>query len=140
MSVKVRCDWMGVWCCCHGCHCRRRCGSSTRVLTLSLWRPIVFLTMLRHRRRQVMISRMFAEFEQRKKQLESRDAEQKKKAKEEQAEKEFMEALKKRCVSWCWMMSSALPISARSSPCPCRSPYPSTSNIPIPPAGSRYRP
>ena len=33
---------------------------------------------------QVMISRMFAEFEQRKKQLEVRDAEQKKKAKEEQ--------------------------------------------------------
>ena len=32
-----------------------------------------------------MISRMFAEFEQRKKQLESRDADQKVKAKEEQA-------------------------------------------------------
>ncbi|KAL1511391.1 hypothetical protein AB1Y20_006192 [Prymnesium parvum] len=45
---------------------------------------------------KVMISRMFAEFEQRKKQLEERDAEQKKKAKEEQAEREFMEALKKR--------------------------------------------
>eukprot|EP00966_Prymnesium_polylepis_P110822 2563599-Prymnesium_polylepis.1 len=34
---------------------------------------------------QVMISRMFAEFEQRKKQLEARDAQQKQKAKEEQA-------------------------------------------------------
>jgi len=78
---------------------------------------------------QVMISRMFAEFEQRKKQMEERDANLKKKAKEEQvnqtpsspisigacrtfrapappstilartrlqAEREFMEALKKR--------------------------------------------
>jgi len=45
---------------------------------------------------KVMISRMFAEFEQRKKQLETKDAEMKAKAKEEQAEREFMEALKKR--------------------------------------------
>jgi len=45
---------------------------------------------------KVMISRMFAEFEQRKKQLEARDAQQKQKAKEEQAEREFMDALKKR--------------------------------------------
>ena len=45
---------------------------------------------------KVMISRMFAEFEQRKKQLEERDKEQRDKAKEQQAEKEFMEALQKR--------------------------------------------
>jgi len=45
---------------------------------------------------KVMISRMFAEFEQRKAQLAAKDAEQKQKAKEEQAEKEFMDALKKR--------------------------------------------
>lgn len=45
---------------------------------------------------KVMISRMFAEFEQRKKQLEKQDAEAKKKAREEQAEREFMEALKKK--------------------------------------------
>jgi DnaJ family protein C protein 8 len=45
---------------------------------------------------KIMISRMFAEFEQRRKQLEKQDAEQRKKAKDEQAEREFMEALKKR--------------------------------------------
>jgi len=45
---------------------------------------------------KVMISRMFAEFESRKRQLEEKDAEQRKKAKEEQAEREFMEALAKR--------------------------------------------
>ena len=45
---------------------------------------------------KIMISRMFAEFEQRKKQLEKQDADAKAKAKEEQAEREFMEALKKR--------------------------------------------
>ena len=44
---------------------------------------------------KVMICRMFAEFEQRKAQLEKQDAEHRKKAKEEQAEREFMEALKK---------------------------------------------
>ncbi len=43
---------------------------------------------------KVMISRMFAEFEARKKQLEKQDAEAKKKAKEEQAEREFLAALK----------------------------------------------
>ena len=45
---------------------------------------------------KIMISRMFAEFEQRKKQLEAKDKEMKKAAQEEQAEKEFMEALKKK--------------------------------------------
>eukprot|EP00310_Coccolithus_braarudii_P014903 CAMPEP_0183351154 /NCGR_PEP_ID=MMETSP0164_2-20130417/23395_1 /TAXON_ID=221442 /ORGANISM="Coccolithus pelagicus ssp braarudi, Strain PLY182g" /LENGTH=272 /DNA_ID=CAMNT_0025523265 /DNA_START=34 /DNA_END=852 /DNA_ORIENTATION=- len=45
---------------------------------------------------KVMISRMFAEFESRKRMLETRDMEQRKKAKEEQAEREFMEALAKR--------------------------------------------
>lgn len=44
---------------------------------------------------KIMICRMFAEFEQRKAQLEKQDAEAKVKAKEEQAEREFMEALKK---------------------------------------------
>ena len=44
---------------------------------------------------KVMISRMFAEFEQRKKQLEKQDQDARKKAKEEQAEREFMDALKK---------------------------------------------
>jgi DnaJ family protein C protein 8 len=44
---------------------------------------------------KIMICRMFAEFEQRKAQLEKQDAEHRKKAKEEQAEREFMEALKK---------------------------------------------
>ena len=43
-----------------------------------------------------MISRMFAEFEQRKKQLETKDKEMKKQAQEQQAEKEFMDALKKK--------------------------------------------
>lgn len=43
-----------------------------------------------------MICRMFAEFEQRKAQLEKQDADAKKKAQAEQAEREFMEALKKR--------------------------------------------
>jgi len=42
---------------------------------------------------KVMISRMFAEFEQRKRQLEERDQQARKKQKEEEAEKEFMEAL-----------------------------------------------
>jgi len=45
---------------------------------------------------KVMISRMFSEFESRKRQLETRDMEARKKAKEEQAEREFMEALAKR--------------------------------------------
>jgi len=45
---------------------------------------------------KIMISRMFAEFEQRKRALEIKDTEARKKAKEEQAEKEFMEALAKR--------------------------------------------
>jgi DnaJ family protein C protein 8 len=45
---------------------------------------------------KVMISRMFSEFESRKRQLETRDVEARKKAKEEQAEREFMEALAKR--------------------------------------------
>ena len=45
---------------------------------------------------KVMICRMFAEFEQRKKQLEKQDAEAKKKARDELAEREFMEALQKR--------------------------------------------
>ena len=45
---------------------------------------------------KIMISRMFAEFEQRKKVLEQRDKDQRKKAQEEQAEREFMEALQKR--------------------------------------------
>lgn len=45
---------------------------------------------------KIMISRMFAEFEQRKKQLEEKDKEMKKAAQEAQAEKEFMEALKKK--------------------------------------------
>jgi len=45
---------------------------------------------------KVMICRMFAEFEQRKKQLEHKDAEAKKKAQEELAEREFLEALKKK--------------------------------------------
>ena len=45
---------------------------------------------------KVMICRMFAEFEQRKKQLEKQDAEAKKKAQEELAEKEFLEALRKK--------------------------------------------
>merc|ERR1719198_1571642 len=45
---------------------------------------------------KVMICRMFAEFEQRKKQLEAQDAAAKKKAQEEQAEREFMDALAKR--------------------------------------------
>ena len=45
---------------------------------------------------KVMICRMFAEFEQRKAQLEKQDAEAKKKAREEQAEREFMEALAKK--------------------------------------------
>eukprot|EP00316_Scyphosphaera_apsteinii_P005704 CAMPEP_0119304514 /NCGR_PEP_ID=MMETSP1333-20130426/5722_1 /TAXON_ID=418940 /ORGANISM="Scyphosphaera apsteinii, Strain RCC1455" /LENGTH=272 /DNA_ID=CAMNT_0007307413 /DNA_START=29 /DNA_END=847 /DNA_ORIENTATION=- len=45
---------------------------------------------------KVMISRMFAEFEQRKRQLEERDQQERKRVKEEQAEKEFMEALAKR--------------------------------------------
>jgi|TARA_B100000524_G_scaffold73185_1_gene33611 DnaJ family protein C protein 8 len=45
---------------------------------------------------KIMISRMFAEFESRKKQLEERDKEQRKRAREEQAEKEFMDALAKR--------------------------------------------
>merc|ERR1719217_1876742 len=45
---------------------------------------------------KIMISRMFAEFEQRKKQLEAKDKEMKKAAQEAQAEKEFMEALKKK--------------------------------------------
>ena len=45
---------------------------------------------------KVMICRMFAEFEQRKKQLEEKDKEMKKAAQEAQAEKEFMEALKKK--------------------------------------------
>jgi len=45
---------------------------------------------------KIMICRMFAEFEQRKAQLEKQDADAKKKAREEQAEREFMEALKKR--------------------------------------------
>ena len=45
---------------------------------------------------KVMICRMFAEFEQRKKQLEKQDAEAKKKAQEELAEREFLEALKKK--------------------------------------------
>lgn len=44
---------------------------------------------------KIMICRMFAEFEQRKAQLEKQDADARKKAKEEQAEREFMEALKK---------------------------------------------
>lgn len=44
---------------------------------------------------KIMICRMFAEFEQRKAQLEKQDAEHRKKAKEEQAEREFMDALKK---------------------------------------------
>ena len=45
---------------------------------------------------KIMISRMFAEFEQRKKQLEEKDKEMKKASQEAQAEKEFMEALKKK--------------------------------------------
>merc|ERR1711892_1121020 len=45
---------------------------------------------------KIMISRMFAEFEQRKKQLEVKDKEMKKAAQEQQAEKEFMDALKKK--------------------------------------------
>jgi len=45
---------------------------------------------------KVMICRMFAEFEQRKKMLEKQDAEAKKKAQEELAEREFLEALKKK--------------------------------------------
>jgi len=45
---------------------------------------------------KIMISRMFAEFEQRKKQLETKDKEMKKAAQEQQAEKEFMDALKKK--------------------------------------------
>mmetsp|Transcript_19747 Transcript_19747/g.58557 ORF Transcript_19747/g.58557 Transcript_19747/m.58557 type:complete len:756 (+) Transcript_19747:21-2288(+) len=45
---------------------------------------------------KVMISRMFAEFEQRKAQLAERDKEMQKRAKQEQAEKEFMEALQKK--------------------------------------------
>ena len=45
---------------------------------------------------KVMICRMFAEFEQRKAQLEKHDAEAKKKAREEQAERDFMDALAKR--------------------------------------------
>ena len=45
---------------------------------------------------KVMICRMFAEFEQRKKQLEKQDADAKKKAQEELAEREFLEALKKK--------------------------------------------
>jgi len=45
---------------------------------------------------KIMICRMFAEFEQRKAQLEKQDVEAKQKAKAEQAEREFMEALKKR--------------------------------------------
>lgn len=44
---------------------------------------------------KIMICKMFAEFEQRKAQLEKQDAEAKAKAKEQQAEKEFMDALKK---------------------------------------------
>lgn len=45
---------------------------------------------------KVMICRMFAEFEHRKNQLEKHETEAKKKAREEQAEKEFMDALKAR--------------------------------------------
>ena len=45
---------------------------------------------------KVMICRMFAEFELRKGQLEKQDAEAKKKAQEELAEREFLEALKKK--------------------------------------------
>ena len=45
---------------------------------------------------KVMICRMFAEFEQRKKQLEKQDGEAKKKAQEELAEREFLDALKKK--------------------------------------------
>jgi len=45
---------------------------------------------------KVMICRMFAELEQRKTQLEAQDAAAKKKAQEEQAEREFMDALAKR--------------------------------------------
>ena len=45
---------------------------------------------------KVMICRMFAEFEQRKKQLQKQDAEAKQKARDEMAEREFMDALKQR--------------------------------------------
>lgn len=45
---------------------------------------------------KVMICRMFAEFEQRKKLLERQDADAKKKAREEQAEREYMDALAKK--------------------------------------------
>jgi len=45
---------------------------------------------------KVMICRMFAEFEQRKKALEKQDADAKKKAQAELAEREFLDALKKK--------------------------------------------
>ena len=45
---------------------------------------------------KVMICRMFAEFEQRKAQLEKKDAEAREKAQEELAEREFLEALRKK--------------------------------------------
>ncbi len=45
---------------------------------------------------RVMICRMFAEFETRKRELETRDAEAQDRAKNEAAEREFMEALEKR--------------------------------------------
>ena len=49
---------------------------------------------------KVMISRMFAEFEQRKRQLEDRDQEQRKKQKEEQAERESLSESRTPKASW----------------------------------------
>ena len=60
---------------------------------------------------KIMISRMFAEFEQRKKQLEAKDRDMKKAAQEQQAEKEFMDALKKKVAPYPCPYPLPLPVS-----------------------------